>query len=213
MNAQDDSTAPSRTGMRRIIPLFEFRRLGAMARVRIAVGTVGVGLAVITLVGGSFTAKAFAWAAFFLVLGALQFLVGYWRNLILVLEATLNGPTAGSQRPAWKRPRRSSWADVSGRRPPPIVRPEPASTQGYQRLGRSVTLHRPEQDRRMRWWADNRIDIILDGGEKSSLWWATKNEWLGLLEVAGLELEALYGGFAGEPFDDNSREYVFVARR
>jgi SAM-dependent methyltransferase len=60
---------------------------------------------------------------------------------------------------------------------------------------------------------DNRIDIILDSGGKSSLWWATKNEWLGLLDVAGLELEALYGGFAGEPFDDNSREYVFVARR
>ncbi len=60
---------------------------------------------------------------------------------------------------------------------------------------------------------DNRIDITLDDGTKSSLWWATKNEWLGLLDVAGLELEALYGGFAGEPFDDDSREYVFVARR
>jgi len=36
MNAQDDNTAPLRTGMRRIIPRFEFRRLGAMARVRIA---------------------------------------------------------------------------------------------------------------------------------------------------------------------------------
>src|SRR6266566_3839808 len=60
---------------------------------------------------------------------------------------------------------------------------------------------------------DNRIDITLDEGGTSSLWWATKNEWLGLLDVAGLELEALYGGFAGEPFDDDSREYVFVARR
>ena len=60
---------------------------------------------------------------------------------------------------------------------------------------------------------DNRIDITLDDGAMSSLWWATKNEWLGLLDVAGLELEALYGGFAGEPFDDDSREYVFVARR
>jgi SAM-dependent methyltransferase len=60
---------------------------------------------------------------------------------------------------------------------------------------------------------DNRIDITLDDGAKSSLWWATKNEWLGLLDVAGFELEALYGGFAGEPFDDDSREYVFVARR
>ena len=60
---------------------------------------------------------------------------------------------------------------------------------------------------------DNRIDITLDDGAKSALWWATKNEWLGLLDVAGLELEVLYGGFAREPFADDSREYVFVAHR
>ncbi|MCI2430930.1 class I SAM-dependent methyltransferase, partial [Candidatus Acetothermia bacterium] len=51
---------------------------------------------------------------------------------------------------------------------------------------------------------DNRVDLALDDGAKSSLWWATKNEWLGLLDVAGLQLEALYGGFAGEPFTDDS---------
>jgi SAM-dependent methyltransferase len=61
--------------------------------------------------------------------------------------------------------------------------------------------------------SDNRVDISLDGGGTGSLWWATKNEWLGLLDVAGLRLEALYGGFAGEPLDDDSGEYVFVARR
>jgi hypothetical protein len=60
---------------------------------------------------------------------------------------------------------------------------------------------------------DNRSDITLDDGARSSLWWATKNEWLGLLDVAGLQLDALYGGFANEPFSDDSREYVFVARR
>ena len=60
---------------------------------------------------------------------------------------------------------------------------------------------------------DNRVDITLDDGGTGSLWWATKNEWLGLLDVAGLRLEALYGGFAGEPLDDDSHEYVFVARR
>jgi SAM-dependent methyltransferase len=60
---------------------------------------------------------------------------------------------------------------------------------------------------------DNRIDITLDDGGTGSLWWATRNEWLGLLDVAGLRLEALYGGFAGEPLDDDSREYVFIARR
>ena len=60
---------------------------------------------------------------------------------------------------------------------------------------------------------DNRIDIELDGGGISSLWWATKNEWLGLIDVAGLELEALYGGFEGQPLDADNGEYVFVVRR
>jgi hypothetical protein len=63
------------------------------------------------------------------------------------------------------------------------------------------------------WVGDNRIDLTLDRGGTNSLWWATKNEWLGLLDVAGLEVAALYGGFAGEPFTDESDEYVFVARR
>ena len=60
---------------------------------------------------------------------------------------------------------------------------------------------------------DNRVDITLDGGGTSSLWWATKNEWLGLVDVAGLEVEALYGGFDRRPFNDESREYVWVTRR
>jgi SAM-dependent methyltransferase len=60
--------------------------------------------------------------------------------------------------------------------------------------------------------ADNRIDIVLDDGGTSSLWWATKNEWLGLIDVAGLELEALFGSFDRKPLDDDSSEYVFVAR-
>jgi ubiquinone/menaquinone biosynthesis C-methylase UbiE len=61
--------------------------------------------------------------------------------------------------------------------------------------------------------SDNRVDIALDDGATSSLWWATKNEWLGLLDVADLQVEALYGGFAAEPLADDSSEYVFVARR
>jgi ubiquinone/menaquinone biosynthesis C-methylase UbiE len=58
---------------------------------------------------------------------------------------------------------------------------------------------------------ENRIDLTLDDGGTSSLWWATKNEWLGLLDVAGLEVEALYGDFDQEPVGDESREYVFIA--
>jgi SAM-dependent methyltransferase len=60
---------------------------------------------------------------------------------------------------------------------------------------------------------DNRIDITLDVGGTSSIWWATKNEWLGLIDVAGLEVEALYGDFDRSPFGDDSREYVWVTRR
>lgn len=60
---------------------------------------------------------------------------------------------------------------------------------------------------------DNRIDIIRDDGAVSSLRWATLNEWLGLLDVSGLEVEKLYGGFAGEVFTEDSTAYVFVARR
>jgi len=60
---------------------------------------------------------------------------------------------------------------------------------------------------------DNRIDIVLDAGGETSLWWATKNEWLGLVDVAGLEVEALYGDFDRSPFTEDSREYMWVARR
>jgi SAM-dependent methyltransferase len=60
---------------------------------------------------------------------------------------------------------------------------------------------------------DNRIDLTLDDGATTSLWWATKNEWLGLIDVAGLELEALYGGFDRTPLREDGGEYVFVTRR
>ena len=60
---------------------------------------------------------------------------------------------------------------------------------------------------------ESRVDIVLDSGDTSSLWWATKNEWLGLIDVAGLEVESLYGWFDRRPFDDESREFVCVARK
>jgi len=60
---------------------------------------------------------------------------------------------------------------------------------------------------------DNRVDLVMDDGARSSLWWATKNEWLGLIDVSGLELEALYGDFERGPLTSESREYVFVTRR
>jgi SAM-dependent methyltransferase len=65
--------------------------------------------------------------------------------------------------------------------------------------------------------ADSRIDITrgrdLERVGTFSLWWATRREWEGLIDVAGLELEGLYGGFHREPYDDDSLEQVWVARK
>jgi SAM-dependent methyltransferase len=61
--------------------------------------------------------------------------------------------------------------------------------------------------------ADNRVDIVRDDGATIQLWWATNSEWQGLIEVAGLEVEALYGWFDHRPLDDDSLELVFVTRK
>jgi SAM-dependent methyltransferase len=62
--------------------------------------------------------------------------------------------------------------------------------------------------------AESRIDITrIETGDTLSLWWCTQNEWRGLVEVAGLEVEALHGGFDREPFTEESREFVWVARK
>jgi SAM-dependent methyltransferase len=66
---------------------------------------------------------------------------------------------------------------------------------------------------------DNRIDVTAYVGAPGaeprtvSLWWATRSEWEGLIEAAGLEVEALYGWFDRRPLDDRSREFVWIARR
>ena len=61
--------------------------------------------------------------------------------------------------------------------------------------------------------ADNRVDIERDDGATLHLWWATKSEWHGLIDVTGLELEAEYGWFDKRPLEDDSPELVFVARK
>jgi SAM-dependent methyltransferase len=61
--------------------------------------------------------------------------------------------------------------------------------------------------------ADNRIELVRDDGATIRIWWATKAEWDGLIDVAGLEVEALYGWFDRRPFDDESLEYVYVTRK
>ncbi len=65
--------------------------------------------------------------------------------------------------------------------------------------------------------ADNRIDVEAWAGDGEprtiSLWWVARSEWEGLVDVAGLEVEALYGWFDRRPFDEESREFVWVARK
>jgi SAM-dependent methyltransferase len=59
---------------------------------------------------------------------------------------------------------------------------------------------------------DNRIDLLREKGV-IPLWWMTRAEQEGLIDVAGLELEALYGGFHREPYDETTYEMVWVARK
>jgi hypothetical protein len=71
MNAPDDNATPSRTGMRRVLPPWEFRHLRAWASARIAGGIALVGLGALMLAYASY-----GWAAFWLVLAALAFAGG-----------------------------------------------------------------------------------------------------------------------------------------
>jgi SAM-dependent methyltransferase len=66
-------------------------------------------------------------------------------------------------------------------------------------------------------WADSRIDITRGRGDEEvgnlRLWWIGRSEFEGLIDVAGLEVEALYGWFDGRPYDDSSLEMVWIARK
>jgi SAM-dependent methyltransferase len=66
---------------------------------------------------------------------------------------------------------------------------------------------------------DNRIDITAyvgtpgAEGRRLQLWWLNRSEWEALIDVSGLEVEALYGWFDRRPFTDESGEFVWVARK
>ena len=65
--------------------------------------------------------------------------------------------------------------------------------------------------------AENRVDLERGRGDETlgviSLTWLTKSECEGLIDVADLELEALYGWFDRRPFDEEALELVYVTRR
>jgi hypothetical protein len=83
MNAPNDNTAPkglrgwwlspSRSGMQRLIAPYEYRHLRGFGVTRIAGGSVAAAAGVVCLSYG-----VYGWAAFFLVLAALNFAGGYW---------------------------------------------------------------------------------------------------------------------------------------
>ena len=83
MNAPNDNTAakglrgwwlsPPRTGMQRLIVPYEYRHLRVFGVGRIAGGSVAAAAGVVCLSYG-----VYGWAAFFLVLGALNLAGGYW---------------------------------------------------------------------------------------------------------------------------------------
>ena len=61
--------------------------------------------------------------------------------------------------------------------------------------------------------AERRIDLELEGGATVHLWWVDRAEWEAAIAEAGLEVEALYGWFDRRPFDGESPEFVWVARK
>jgi hypothetical protein len=83
MNAPHDNTAarrlrrwwltPPRPGLQRLINPIEYRHLRGFGITRIAGGSVAAAAGVICLAYG-----AYAWAAFFLVIGTLNLAGGYW---------------------------------------------------------------------------------------------------------------------------------------
>ena len=83
MNAPDDNAAaeglrgwwasPPRPGTQRLINPWEYRHLRASGVTRIAGGSVAAGAGVICL-----SYRVYGWAAFFLVIGALNLGGGYW---------------------------------------------------------------------------------------------------------------------------------------
>ena len=83
MYAQNDNTAPKglrgwwasppRSGLRRLIAPWEYRHLRAFGVTRVAGGSVAAAAGVVCLSYG-----VYGWAAFFLVLAALNLAGGYW---------------------------------------------------------------------------------------------------------------------------------------
>lgn len=70
--------SPPRSGMRRVISPWEYRHLRASAGIRFATAAWLVGLGGVTLVKGSYSAKAAGWAAMFVATAGLHVSWACW---------------------------------------------------------------------------------------------------------------------------------------
>jgi hypothetical protein len=82
MNAQCGDTLRLRTGVRRIIPRWEFGHLRVLGRLRMGAGVALTVCGLLTLSVGGNGWKTYGFAALFLALAALTFAVGYWQITI-----------------------------------------------------------------------------------------------------------------------------------
>jgi hypothetical protein len=77
MNTQNDNTAPNglpaRSGMRRLINPVAYRHLRGFGAGHVAGGSVQAAAGLVCL-----SYRAYGWAAFFLVIAALNLAGGYW---------------------------------------------------------------------------------------------------------------------------------------
>lgn len=76
------SNDQAQRGMQRLLPAWERGHARAAARVRLASGSVLVGLGVTTLVLGGRDRKTYSWAAVFLALAAAQLALAAWLRSI-----------------------------------------------------------------------------------------------------------------------------------
>jgi hypothetical protein len=88
MHATNDSPPPRRSALQRaLIRSWEYRHLRFWAGLRIAGGSALTVCGVLTLAFGGPDAKAYAWAALFLVPAALNFAYAYWQITIARSES------------------------------------------------------------------------------------------------------------------------------
>ncbi len=73
MNAQNDNTTPPRTGMRRLLRPVQYRHPRGFGLAHIAGGSVQAAAGLVCL-----SYHVYGWAAFFLVIAALNLAAGSW---------------------------------------------------------------------------------------------------------------------------------------